>query len=221
MPLLYKAKAAQKTRSGVTLMELAISLGIMAIIVGGVFGAYGAISEKNKLNQAVDDVRQVMDSQRSFYNRMGISAGGFPACAAMPLGAAFFIAPPEETFPQSMIFGADVRNVWNIGLALTSAQVGRCRLNIGGAPRDHFIIRFSRIPRQACAKLVSATTEHAADTGLSRVVISGGAGAATFDTIPVFAAANQLQANGVVNFQTAYAACNNNSVIDWFYRVGL
>lgn len=202
------------SRRGFTLIEMTIVMVVMSIVFLAVFTVYGSVSLNNAVNTGASDIRRIVDSQRSFY--VGRNLGAFPVCGGAPV----FVAAPSGTFPAHMIFAGQVRNLWNVANAIDSIQVGRCALPVNGINRDHFVIRFSRLPRQACAKMVVATSANAADIGLSRITINGAA-VTVISTVPVLNAATQQQASGAVDFQAAHAACSDNASIDWFFRVSL
>ena len=56
--------AYRTRRAGYTLIELTLVLGVVSVILGGVWQAYSAVSFKNQINQTVQNILKVVTKDR-------------------------------------------------------------------------------------------------------------------------------------------------------------
>ncbi len=199
-------------RRGVSLAESAIVLGVIGIIVGGLFALLSPSRTQLNVNQAVDELGVIVNNVRNYYNEWQ-----FPSPAACPAALPGSLTPLPATtgiFPSEMVTGAVSNNVWNSGSATSTALVYVC----GSAPVT-FAIRYTGLTTQACLAMIPRTSAFASGMNLLQImVLNDTAGTHTFSTV------STTTTNGAISPAAAKSFCTptagNTITLDWYYKLG-
>lgn len=97
-----KAKRQNNGRGGFTLTELAIFLGIVGIVSGGIWAAASAVQRKTKIQDTLDVVNHIAQNARGIYT--GTPKAVPPTALADQITAGLF--------PDSVVNGTLTRNPW-------------------------------------------------------------------------------------------------------------
>jgi type II secretory pathway pseudopilin PulG len=179
-----------KTR-GFALIELAIVLGVIALVLGGVWVLASKLREMARVNATKEQMIVMLKNIRGYYESRG----------CMPNGdqTATLSAANLTIFPQEMIVGAGVvRDQWGGPVTV-----------VGNNAPCSFTIRFGILPGSSCIELVPMLT---APGEASRGLLG-----ASINTV----ALNALPANPSAIAGTAAGQCNQalNAQIDLNYAV--
>ena len=157
-------------QAGLTLAETLLVLAIGALaIVGGTL-LYLQATAGNKLNTGINQFVTLQSGIRSLY----AGQSDFSNLTTKLLTQA-------NAAPSDMVVGTTLRNAWGAPVTVTTPTA------------DSFAITFSRVPNNACVRLVTLNPGGTGGSGLSKVVVK-----ATTLTIPVETSA-------------AVAACNSTA----------
>lgn len=140
---------SRSKQKGLTLIELAIVIAIVAIIIFGVFLLFSrvqtsriATDEAQNLNMMMADVRSKFGTQGSF--------NGITPTVMINLGLV----------PRTMINGNNIRNGWNTNVTVAA-------VNLSGTAGDGVEFTY-QVPREACADFVTSASGAA-----SRITVGG------------------------------------------------
>ena len=141
----------RQRQAGMTLAEtlLVLSIGALAIVGGTLL--YLQATGSNKLNQGINQYVTLQSGIRSLYAGQPNFAG-LTTTVVTDANA----APPDMTVSRGTL-----RNAWG----------GAVFAGIG-ATVDTFFIRSSRIPSNACSKLVSLNPGGAGGSGLNQIIVN-------------------------------------------------
>lgn len=135
--VLNKVGNVKRQRRGLTLIEAAMVLTILALVVAGVMLFYQNATTSQKISQAASQISSVQQAVRSMYAGQSSYAG---------LANENII----QALPRSMQVGATdgLRNAFNGNITVAPA-------NSGGASAAAFAITFSGLPVEACVRLAT------------------------------------------------------------------
>ncbi|MDR3424114.1 MAG: hypothetical protein P4M13_03415 [Alphaproteobacteria bacterium] len=206
---------AKPHRSGFTLTEIAIVLGVIGGIVGGLFALIAPLQSKIKLNQAVDELSVISNNVRSYYSGRAV-----PSPAACPAAGPAFAAATETQyvssgiFPSEMLFksGANtyVNNSWNPASTTSTVQVDLC-----GSRPVLFVIRYKNLTQQACLTVVPQTSGLASGMNLQKIVVTNGTTPYPFSGTIVLDPTDSTLATAC----TPAAAGGTITSVDWYYKL--
>ena len=147
--------AAKRRRKGLTLIEAAMVLTVLALVVAGVMLFYQNATTSQKISQAAGQISSIQQAVRSMFAGQSSYEG---------LQNANIIT----ALPRSMISGTDgIRNAFNGNVVVAPASSGT------GLSANAFTISFAGLPVDACVRLA------AIDIGRSALSLSvNGAAAA-------------------------------------------
>ncbi len=205
-------------RSGLSLAEIAIVLGVIGTLVGIIFEVASAVSYKSKLNRAGEDLGQIAINMRSMYT------GRQTSFAALSPPATPNFTTYSQQYLQQGIFPSDmvtdpsaacanttVNTPWNkdVGICTGTAQISL--VGSSGNPVQ-FIVRYSNVPSDACVDLLTHNSLPGPTTGLKRIDINGN---------PVGLDGN-LAMPLPMSVVAINAACLAGSIstLDWYYNLG-
>jgi len=147
---------ANRSRRGLTLIEAAMVLTILAIVIAGVVVYYQNASTSQKVSATAGQVSAVQQAIRAAY-------------AGQPNYSGLAAAAIAGQLPTSMVAGTnDLRNAFG-GQILVSATTG------GGSANSAFNITFQGLPSDACLRLAAIDMGRAA-LGIS---VNGNGGVGT------------------------------------------
>jgi len=177
-----KQHRQQKRQRGFSLIELAIALGVAGLIVGGIWAAAGAAYETHRVNQTVDQVRQIVENVRGRYATASQLPNNFYDGFTQLVAAADLFPAETRLDPTRNPATCTVGNPCYFANPWSSDGVGaRCNGGticisanqpFGGAnilPLYNFTLMLRNLPQQACIKVGSALMNLSTDIGLVAV----------------------------------------------------
>ena len=136
MKSVLNAVEKRRTRRGLTLIEAAMVLPILALVVAGVMLFYQNATTSQKISQAAGQISTIQQAVRSMYAGQSTYAG---------LENANII----QALPRSMLVGTDgLRNAFNGTIVVEPASNG-------SQSNAAFDITFGGIPSEACVRLAT------------------------------------------------------------------
>ena len=134
---------ANRKRRGLTLIEAAMVLTILALVVAGVMLFYQNASTSQKISSASGQISAVQQAVRSAY-------------AGRPSYANLRNEDIQGQLPTSMVSSAsDLRNAFNGPIEVNAS-------NAGGSNGSAFTISFGGLPSEACLRLAAVDMGRAA-----------------------------------------------------------
>jgi prepilin-type N-terminal cleavage/methylation domain-containing protein len=220
-------KRSSKTRAGFSLTEVAIVMGVMAIILAGVWGLVSRGWESQKQQQASDQIRTVVGNVRSYYaGQAGVpySVNSVNSLAATLLANGAIPANMQRNPGTSCTPAPCADNPWGTNSGDPQGSFRVCNWlgawDPSGSPplstacpngsattppiTNFFGIELSGLTKSSCIAMTQLMTASTAPTGLVDVVIIG---SATLDlgTTQVSVATAQSDCNA--------ATANGNALI--------
>jgi prepilin-type N-terminal cleavage/methylation domain-containing protein len=159
-------KALIRRRKGFSLIEVAIVLGIIGLVIGGIWVASAAVQTNLREAIASEGLLQIVQNVRSNYNGQSPSA---TADITADLVSTLSI-------PADLLQGTQTRTPWNTAITVA--------LDNSSGLVDRFTVTFAAVPRVSCVELVARNTNITIGTGLVNIVVNGGT-ATTLTTFPV------------------------------------
>lgn len=160
--LISRLKAAKRQR-GLTLIEAATVLAILAFVVAGIMVLYTNADQSRKTTTALSQLANLQQAVRGLYGSQATFTNLTTAAVAQ-----------SESVPQGMISGTTLRHAFNGAVNIAAADAG-------GGTASGFSIQYTNIPKDPCVKMVSA------DLGRGLYSVSvGGATRSQADTPPPF-----------------------------------
>lgn len=138
-------------RRGLTLVETAMVLAILAVVVGSIMLYYTSANTNRQTTSVLGDLAAIQQSVRTLYSGQASYNG---------ISEADLIS--TNALPSRMVAGTTLRHSFNGTATITQGDAG------GGAGSG-FQVRFTNIPAEACSRMLS--------TDLGRGLYSAGASA--------------------------------------------
>jgi prepilin-type N-terminal cleavage/methylation domain-containing protein len=152
----FGADMKRNAKLGFTLIEMALVLGIVGLVMGGIFAAWGAVSSQNKLRSSEEQISLLLGQIRNVYgNRSELETA---------TGDAFTNALIQAGLvSESWVDGNVIRNPYggNVVLAPDSST--------GGATQDGINITLSNLARSDCLRLANEILGIARREGLYKI----------------------------------------------------
>lgn len=192
-----------RRKRGFGLTELAVVLGVVGILLGGIWAAISTVQERNNIYATLKMVTLTVDNIRTLYpgNRQFTGALGTPLDTALA-GAGVF--PPDVPIWQG---NADMRaNLWGGRWRIRVCQPGSCLF----PDQRHFRIYSHEIPLDICRKLQLQSLDIGAVS--VEVLIGGSNVRIPPDRIGV-------SANGNIVAAACEPAANGLGKIDWEFAL--
>ncbi len=158
-----RKRAAQR---GFNLIEAAIVLGVVGLVIGGIWVAAAAVQANLRKADASKGLIQIVQNTRNLYY-------GQSATATADITSQLVSA---KALPADFINGTAGKNPFN----------GDVTVSIAGASFDQIDVLFGTVPKDACIDLTSKNTNISTGLGLSQIIIdaTGGGSDATITTFP-------------------------------------
>lgn len=137
-------------KRGFTLVEASIVLGVVGLVIGGIWMASSELRLSQKVNTAQDEILSVVQHARSLYSSGHIADPGEEVQGV-------FIN--MGVFPKQMVSGSNVVSPWDTTVSVSVAD-------------DQLDLAFADIPKAACVKLAMGLAAKDAEMGLSRTTIN-------------------------------------------------
>lgn len=145
-------------RRGFSMVEMAIVLGVVGLVMGGVWTLAVKVQQTARVQQAVEQVIAVNKNIRSYYQSQPCIPTGNQTAVLTGL-------PGQNIFPREMLGGGGVVDLWNGGVQV---------LGVDGACGYLFQLSFLALPAATCAELVpKLTASSEASRGLVAASING------------------------------------------------
>lgn len=165
-----------KARRGFNLVEAAIVLGVVGLVIGGIWVAAAAVQANLRKSDASKGLIQIVQNVRNLYYGQTPSATGAITTSLINANA----------IPGNFINGATAVNPWN----------GSITVSIAGASTDQVDILMTAIPRDACIEMTSRNTNISTGVGLSQILI-GTVTVTSFPYLPTVASTDCAATNTV------------------------
>ena len=160
-------KRARTGKRGFNLIEAAIVLGVIGLIIGGIWVAAAAVQNNLRISNSSRNLIQIVQNIRNLYY------GQSPATATITTTLI-----SAGSIPADMVNGTTIVNAWNGAVTVELATT------------DTFDVSFDNVPQGACIDLITKNTNLSTGIGLSRIVVTPGtASAVTTTTFPILPSA--------------------------------
>jgi Tfp pilus assembly protein PilE len=186
-------RSRQRTNKGFNLIEAAIVLGIVGLVVGGIWVAATSVYANLRSKQATDQLLKITQSVRALYATS--STTGYTTATDITAFMAQANVLPSDTLTlgTNSTTSANTTNAWG-------GQIGVIALATG----TQFGVVFSNVPPAACVDLVMRNAAGAArDAGLTTLV---GAATATPSSLPS-TRTQALTSGSVLTLTNAQTVC--------------
>lgn len=165
-----------KRQRGFNLVEAAIVLGVVGLVIGGIWVAAAAVQSNLRKSDASKGLIQIVQNVRNLYY------GQTPTVTANITTQLI----NANALPGNMINGTAGVNPWN----------GSVTVSIAGASFDQVDVLFGSVPRDGCIELTSRNTNISTGVGLSQILINSTT-VTTFPYLPTVAATDCVATNTV------------------------
>ena len=176
-----RATLVHRRKRGVTLIEAAMVLSILAVFIAGIMTFYTTADSSRKTSSAISELGAIQQAVRSLY-----------ASQATYAGVGNVILTNSDSLPAKMIDGANIRHSLNGQVTLAAA-------NAGGGAGSGYSVEFTNIPIDSCTKMATQDLGR----GLFSITV-GGTTRAINGTPPPFdpqtAGASCNQANNTITW---------------------
>jgi type II secretory pathway pseudopilin PulG len=150
----------QRTKRGFTLVEAAITLGVIGFAIGALYLATGSVNQNRNINNALADMLMVSRNIQQLYRGSSIIVNPNNFTTANMVRA--------RVFPASMLNGATPQTPWGSNITLGV-----------GPTADTFSLTYNGLTELYCRNLVGRV----AGRGRSPTLLSIVAAGSTFSTI--------------------------------------
>ena len=162
----FAPRTRQNNQLGFNLIEAAIVLGIVGLVIGGVFAAWGAVTSQQRVHKASDQTTAIVSQIRSAY----ASRSTFDSTDQDEdkFTAALVAA---NLIPIEFMSGTDVKNPWNGKVTVLPDTNG-------------MTIKYTNVNKPDCLKLASAILNNAKTQGLTKVGATAVTSTSIFTSLP-------------------------------------
>lgn len=161
---------------GFNLVEAAIVLGVVGLVIGGIWVASAAVQSNLRKSEASKGLVQIVRNVRNLY--YGQSPTATANITTQMISA--------SALPSNFINGTAGIHPWN----------GAVTVSLAGTSTDQIDVQFVTIPRDACIELTSRNTNVASGLGLTQILINSTT-VSTFPYLPTVAATDCVASNTV------------------------
>lgn len=163
----------QRAVKGFNLIEAAIVLGIVGLVVGGIWVAATSVYANLRSKSATDQLLKVAQSVRALYATSSVTGAANGTDLTSAMAQANVLPTDVLTTAPNAATAANTVNPWGGNVAVYSAP------NNNGTAQGGFAITFTRIPAAACTDFVMRNLGAGRDAGLFDA-IGAAAGAAAY-----------------------------------------
>lgn len=129
---------AKSVRKGLTLIEAAMVLAILALVIAGIMLFYTQANSSRLTTAALNDLAAVQQTVRSLYGGQSEYTGITTAIIA-----------DSKNLPSKMTSGSTLRHSFNGSITIAAADAG-------GGTGSGFSVEFANVPKEACVKMLSS-----------------------------------------------------------------
>ncbi|MDP9195893.1 MAG: prepilin-type N-terminal cleavage/methylation domain-containing protein [Pseudomonadota bacterium] len=137
---------------GFSLVELAVVIGIIAIIIGGIWLGYSRLNEARKDNQMVEELTQLVEKIRSLYSARATTAG---------MTNTYLVTAGAVPTSMRTNNNANLQDPWGNAVDVTPSAA------------DTFQIQYRFLQRDSCIKFITAMLGGRDDMRLRRITVNG------------------------------------------------
>ena len=162
-----------KRQRGFNLIEAAIVLGVVGLVIGGIWVAAAAVQSNLRESDASKGLLQIVQNVRNLYY------GQSPTTTTTTDITTALIS--ANAIPGDFIIStSSARNPFN----------GAVTVSLTGNPNDTIAVSFAGVPKDSCIELTSKNTSLSTGIGLSQIVIDDGSPVtvSSFPYLPTVAA---------------------------------
>ncbi len=197
MSLMMTRRRRAAKNKGFNLIEAAIVLGIVGLVVGGIWVAATSVYANLRSKRATDELLQIVQGTRALFATSSVigQANGFNLTASLAQSNVL----PGDTLGSTpaLATSANTVNPWGGNIGVFDAP------NSNGTADTGFQVQFTRVPNAACVDLISRSTGAGRDSGMYAVAVINPAAAAAFVAAP----ANNLINNVALPITNIAALC--------------
>ena len=162
-----RSSKLNKRQQGFNLIEAAIVLGVVGLVIGGIWVAAAAVQSNLRESDASKGLLQIVQNVRNLYY------GQTPSTTTTTNITTALIS--ANAIPGDFVVSTtSARNPFN----------GAVTVNLTGNPNDTIQVVFEDVPKDSCIELTSKNTSLSSGIGLSSIVISDGSTTTTVTTFP-------------------------------------
>ena len=147
-----------KNQKGFNLVEAAIVLGIVGLVIGGIWVAASSVYENNRTQRASQQLITIVQQVRKLSSNAGdlVTSSADVTSSLVTAGV----------FPADMVQGGQPKNPWNGDVTVYGVN------NAGG---DTFWVNFNGLTRQGCTDIAMNAAGQSKDAGLQAYAVSNAA----------------------------------------------
>lgn len=192
--------ALRRTRKGIALIEVAMTLGIAALVAAGALFYYNTASENSRTNEAMGQIAALQELVRTMYQGQGSYNGLSNTLVAQNPMLANKYRNCGTTTPCVPSAGTGVVSPFSRPVTFAPTN------ETGATGTTHFSVTFEGVPRSACARLATADL----GTGMVQITVTptGGGGGGGGGTTAAGRPLTPTEAN---------TACANGANIRWVF----
>lgn len=174
-----------RSRSGFNLVEAAIVLGVIGLVIGGIWVAASAVQSNIRKTDGSRALIQIVQNVRIMFEGQTPAATGSINTEVIRANAV----------PGDFINGTNILNPWNGPVTVSLAQAG--------SQIDSIDVQYASMPRDVCIELTSRNTNVSQGSGLTQILINNGSSTVTVNTFPYSpaTAATDCLANNTVTWR--------------------
>lgn len=186
--LLRTRLRVMQSQRGVSLLELAIVLGVAGLLIGGIWAAASSANEAHRVNQTIEQIRQIVENIRTRYATAAqipqqdfttmtqtvatadvfpaetrLNPGGDPAACAVATPC-YFVHPWDSDGAGSTCNGG----TYCVG------SIGNLLVTMQGNTNSGFVLLLRNLPQAGCIKIASRFIDIRDDIGLVAVGFNNG-----------------------------------------------
>lgn len=146
-----------RQQRGFSMVEMAIVLGVVGLVMGGVWTLAVKVQQTARVKQAVEQVITINKNIRNYYQTQACIPNGDQTATLLGLG--------QNIFPREMLSGGGVVDLWNGGVQVLGVNAGCDYI---------FQLSYLALPAETCAELVpKLTAAGEGSRGLVAAAING------------------------------------------------
>lgn len=189
-----------RCKKGFSLIETAIVLGLVGMVVGGIWVAMASTRASAQANQLQQQTLNLVKSVRDYYAARALPAAG-DITSTLRTGGRF----PEEMCPANCVSGTGSTTIRNAYGGVTTVEIP----NVTTYP-NQFTVRYTAVDEKGCVQLGMSLSARSAEVGLTGYSISTeGSASPEYTTFPTPLATIQSDCRATNNVLDLYLKIRN------------
>jgi len=171
-------KQLSQSRRGFTATELSVVLGVIGLIVAGIFVTASVARSQLRLNEAMDELSIIVNNTRSYYSGKAVPSNpvcfGASSATVMPANAGWTLAQYRQygIFPTEMTFTSNGKTLDRSAVAALSYPTTSASVDVCGSNPVQLDVRYAGLATQDCVNLVVRTSALAFQTNLYQITVA-------------------------------------------------